>query len=41
MLVLGCGWALIMPFLMSVSNRLDGIKVQTSSPALAECNARV
>ena len=41
MCALAFGWALIMPFLMSISNRFDGMKVQSSHPTLTECNARV
>ena len=41
MTALGCGWALFMPVLMSISNRFDGMKIQPSHPPLAECNARV
>jgi hypothetical protein len=40
MCVLAFGWALFMPLLMALSNRFDGMKVQSSHPTLTECTAR-
>jgi hypothetical protein len=38
---LGCGWALLMPLLMAISARLDGMRAAPSRPALAVWNAHV
>lgn len=39
--VLACGWALLLPLLMSISNRLDGIKRQASLSRLTGWNTGV
>jgi hypothetical protein len=41
MLVLAAGWAVLMPLLMSLSNRFDGRADHSSHPGLAGCSARV
>jgi len=35
------GWAVLMPLMMALSDRFDGIVVQPPHAALAGCNARV
>lgn len=39
--VLGFGWALFMPLLVTLSNRFDGMTLQPSYPRYAGWNARV
>jgi hypothetical protein len=41
LLALAGGWAVLMPLLMTLSNRFDGKVVQPPHAALAGCNARV
>ncbi|MGD2137637.1 MAG: DUF2878 domain-containing protein [Gammaproteobacteria bacterium] len=38
---LAFGWALLMPLLMSLSNRFDGMRPRPAETPLAGCNARV
>jgi hypothetical protein len=41
MLVLGGGWALLLPLLVSLASRFDGMRPVPSTPRLAGCSARV
>jgi len=41
LLALAVGWAFLMPLLMALSNRFDGIAVHPSQASLAGCNVRV
>lgn len=41
MLVLGGGWALLLPLLVSLASLFDGVRPGPPSPKLAGCSARV